>query len=273
MFPNQTEPLEFPVIKNRTTYKQTLCITLNISKFDKTFLTAPTNLKDFMHSYAKHKEIFDLQERHENMILNTSKNFFSDNYIMDIFVFISAIISLLTTSLTISLLCKHKKIRALIASLILHHVKEVGAVSQETNSECTTLAYIGIILTILSLIIVTFLHYRKLNFCKGHRFSNTVKIIIFISDVQNYVPINLCKTAGSIHIFKIVGTLKVENIKLIKNYLWDTLEIDWKEVIIIKLQDKINGRQLMNREPLFFHLMLKQGIAWFTLAPGTQESM
>ena len=79
------------------------------------------------------------------------------------------------------------KIRALIASLVLHHVKEVGTISGEINSECTTLAYIGIILSILSLIIVTFLHYRKSRFCKGHRFLNMVKIMIFISDVQNYV--------------------------------------------------------------------------------------
>ena len=80
-----------------------LPITLNISKFDKSSLTAPTNLKDFTYSYARHKEIFDLQERHENMILNTSKNFFPDNYIVDIFAFISAIISPLTTALTIYL--------------------------------------------------------------------------------------------------------------------------------------------------------------------------
>ena len=106
---------------------------------------------------------------------------------------------------------------------MLHQVKEVGTTSEETNSECTTLAYIGIILTILSLIIVMLLHYRKSRFCKGHRFSNTVKIMIFISDVQNYVPIKPCKTAGIIHLFKIIGTLKTENIKLFKNYLWDTL--------------------------------------------------
>ena len=81
--------------------------------------------------------------------------------------------------------------------------------------------------------------------------------------------------------------LKAENIKLIKNYLWETLEIDWKEVTvtfnsdkidiprvdIIKLQDKIKVRRLMNREPLLFHLMLKQGIMWFTLATRTQETM
>ena len=72
---------------------------------------------------------------------------------MDIFVFISAIVLLLTTILTVYLLCKHKKIRVLI-SLVLHHVKEVGTISglpRETNSECTTLAYVGITLTILSL--------------------------------------------------------------------------------------------------------------------------
>ena len=108
----------------------------------------------------------------------------------------------------------------------MHQVKEVSIILKETNTECTTLAYIGIILTILSLIIVTFLHYVKSRFCKGHRFSNVVKIMIFISDVQIYVPIKLCKTAGSIHLFKIIGMLKAEKIKLNKNYLLDTLDID-----------------------------------------------
>ena len=80
--------------------------------------------------------------------------------------------------------------------------------------------------------------------------------------------------------------LKAENIKLNKNYIWDTLEIDWKEVTVafnenkinlprvvtIKLQDKIKVRCLMNRQPLLFHIMLKQGIMWYTLATGTQET-
>ena len=87
--------------------------------------------------------------------------------------------------------------------------------------------------------------------------------------------------------FKILGTLKAENIKLNRNYLWDTVEIDWKEVsvtfngnkidlprvVIIKLQDKFEIRQLMNRKPLLFHLMLKQGITWFTLTAGMQETV
>ena len=92
----------------------------------------------------------------------------------------------------------------LIASLVLHQVKEVGTVMQkEINFECKTLAYINLVLTILGLVMAAILHYRKSKFCKGHTFSNAVKILVFISDVQNYIPIKLCKTAGSIHLFKI----------------------------------------------------------------------
>ena len=80
-------------------------------------------------------------------------------------------------------MCKHKRIRTLVASLVLHQVKEAVTTSRETNSECTTLAYIGIILTILSLIIVTFLHCRKSRFCKGHIISSAVITMIFISNV------------------------------------------------------------------------------------------
>ena len=124
-------------------------------------------------------------------------------------------------------------------------------------------------------------------FAKGQKFSNAVKIMLFISDVQNYVPIKLCKTAGSMHLFKMKGTLKPKDIKLNKNYLWDTLEIDWKEVTVtfndnkinlpriavVRLCDKIKVRRLMNREPLLFHMMIKQGITWFILETEIPEIM
>ena len=56
--------------------------------------------------------------------------------------------------LVIYLFCKHKHIRTIIASLILYKAKEVKANSKSNtevnNSECGTLAYIGMALTILS---------------------------------------------------------------------------------------------------------------------------
>ena len=122
--------------------------------------------------------------------------------------------------LTVYLLCKHKKLRMLITSLVLHQVREIGAVTQkEIKTEYKILTYISLVLTILGLVMVAVLHYRKSKLCRGHMFSNAVKIIIFISDVQYYVPIKLCKTTGSIHLFKIIGMLKPENIKLNQNYI------------------------------------------------------
>ena len=63
---------------------------------------------------------------------------------------------------------------------------------------------------------------------------------------------------------QITGMLNSENIKLNKNYIWDTLEIDWKKVnvtfnnskinlprtVMIKLKDKIKIRLMMRASAL-----------------------
>ena len=87
------------------------------------------------------QEIFYLSERHDKSVvsdLTTNKNFFSTNYIVDVFLFITAVISLLVTALAIYILWKHKKHRPLVASLALQGVKEVGTVTtqEEVTTEC-----------------------------------------------------------------------------------------------------------------------------------------
>ena len=173
-------------------------------------------------------EIFDLQKRHTRHTSSPYKNFFL-NKIVSIFTFTSSRISKITITLVIYLFCKHKHIRTIVASLLLYKAKEVEARTpmKIDVSECGTLAYIGIALMLLSMVIVILLHYRKSKFCRGHRFLNIVKIVLFISDVQHHIPSRLCKTSGSLHLFKITGTSTSEYIRINKNYLWDTLEINW----------------------------------------------
>ena len=109
--------------------------------------------------------------------------------------------------------------------------------------------------------------------------------MLFISDVQYYIPVKLCKIAGSIHLFKITGKIMMDKAKLNKYYIWDVLEIDWSEVkvifngkviilpksIIVRLWDIFKVRQMMGSQPLPFHLMLKQGLNWFTLTQEDQD--
>ena len=61
-FTNMTDSLRFPIIRNKTTFKQTLPVALNMSKFDSDLLTASKNLKDFVYQYNSEKEIFDLKK-------------------------------------------------------------------------------------------------------------------------------------------------------------------------------------------------------------------
>ena len=168
MLPNITTP---SLIRDRTTYEHPLPINLTFPAFYTSLKGAPTKLKKFMHNYAKHKEIFDFKQWHVSTVEslnNSNKNFFSNNYIVDILVFTSSINSLISTTLVIYLFFKHKHIRTLVASLILHKIKEVEAnsSSKEINSKCGTLTYVGIILTVFSMVIVVFLHYRKSRLCK-----------------------------------------------------------------------------------------------------------
>ena len=145
--------------------EHTLPIFLNGTRFDKTLLSAPQT------QYKKKKEIFIenkyaftllntlphnmtekyraptggsilyLKERHDNDdidIESPNKNFFTNNLIVDIFIFTVAIISAITTLIISYLLCKHNKLRTLVASLVLQQVKEVHAstIKQNINNAC-----------------------------------------------------------------------------------------------------------------------------------------
>ena len=106
-----------------------------------------------------------------------------------------------------------------------------------------------------------------------------MKIVLFTSDIQHYIPIKLCKISGSPHIFKVKGALKSEDIRLNKDYLWGMLEINWDKIKLlhnsskielpqtftIKMQDKIRVRRMLSKETQNFHLMIKQGITWYNL--------
>ena len=150
MLPNLTDSL--PIIKDRMRYEEPLPLNLGIPHFENSLQHRLTKLKGFMNSYINNdKEIFDLQQRHaiESLTFISNKNFFS-SYIVNIFMFSSSIISIITITLVIYLFCKHKHIRTIVSSLILHKIKEVEANSNPNpntnNYECRTLAHVGIIL-------------------------------------------------------------------------------------------------------------------------------
>ena len=104
--------------------------------------------------------------------------------------------------------------------------------------------------------------------------------MMFLSNIKSYVPIKLCKTSGSIHLFKLMGSINRENVTLHRNTIWDIMEIDWQNItvtlygsvvnlpgsVIIPFRDKFKIRQIIRGRPLLLHLMLKQGQTWYPLS-------
>ena len=96
-------------------------------------------------------------------------------------------------------------------------------------------------------------------------FSNAVMVMLFFSDVNQYVPVKLWKNEESIHLFKILGHL--------------TSDQDWKVVlvtlngnmihlptsVIIPLRDNFRFRCMIRKRSLLMHIMLKQGTSWYAL--------
>ena len=86
--------------------------------------------------------------------------------------------------------------------------------------------------------------------------------------MQYYIPGKLCKTAGSIHLFKITGRLMTYKVKLDKHYIWDILEIDWSKIrvtfngkvinlpksITVKLWNKFEIRNMLQNQPILFFI-------------------
>ena len=103
--------------------------------------------------------------------------------------------------------------------------------------------------------------------------------------MDNCMSVKLCAVAGIIHFFKLVRKLTPDCVTLKKNWIWDVVELHWKEVIgtlhgnninlptsvILPLRNKFRIRQLVSRDPLFLYIMLKQRRTWFSLEPNDRE--
>ena len=240
-------------------------------------------MRELVEKYEQKKIFFNKQ--HKTLDKGNENNNFIEtsifkHFAFNIFIFVVALISVIIMFIVIKLIFKGEKMQALVANLAM--IRGVKAISKEIEA-IDKEYWIIIIWLSLILLCVLFLTIKKLYrmpiFRKYH-YSNTIKIMIFISDIKSYVPIKLCKTSGSIHLFKLPGSINKENITLHKNTLWDVMEIDWQLVIItlsgnvinlpgsviIPFRDKFKIRWIIKGRPLLLHLMLKQGQTWYLLS-------
>ena len=278
------QSLTSSVSTNWTTQEQILPIAIEDFEFNPKLLTAPMNMKDFLTQYKYGKEITEKQNKKEIEKTKITSRFrsFLYSFMVDVLLFTAALMTIVVTLVVMYMVCGQSKLKALVANIALQHTKAVEAANSPTRyCICEPNGYIMdlLLIMLLGIIYLVMCKFRKSCLFKGCLFSNVTKIVLFISNATTYVPIKLNRIAGSIHLFKLRGRLTIEHVRFKRNWIWDVLEIDWRDIdmtingnainlptlVVIPLRDKLRARKLLRREPLFFHLMLKQGKTWFTV--------
>ena len=160
---------------------------------------------------------------------------------------------MLTVAAIIHLVCRHVKLKALLTGIAFQPVNQAEAeVTKQTKEFCTAQWYAIAALTVLTILLIVYicLSNQKCTLFKRRLYSNTVTIMFF-SDVRQYVPVKLCKSAGSIYLFQIYGQL-------------DSI-IRMPKTVKVPLRDKYRLRSLMDKHSLLLHIMLRQGTSWYAL--------
>ena len=172
-------------------------------------------LKELVYQYKKKGQIVNDKES------NNNKHSFFDNVIMDVFLFIAIILSMIATIAIVHLVCRHTKLKALLTGIAFQPIKQTEVIFGNGNEEhnCTAQWYTIATLTLMikGLTIYVLATTQKCTIFKRRLYSNTVTVVVFFSDIKQYVPVKLCKTVGSIHLFQIYGQLTPDQITLKEN--------------------------------------------------------
>ena len=97
--------LDMHISQNWTTEQQVFPIALQTSEFDTKLLQAPKTLKDLVRQHKQKGQILEKAKNDDN------KKSFINNIVMDIFLFIAAVPSMLATAAIIHLVCRHTKLK------------------------------------------------------------------------------------------------------------------------------------------------------------------
>ena len=273
------------------TQEQILPLSLETFEINPNLLNALKTLQDLAIQYRNKKNILDKKEQElDNPEENSKFRLFLNSFLVDVLIFTAALITLIITLIIIYIMYGQSKLKVLVTNIAMQRIKAVE-IADVSNMVCTckTQWYILGMLTIITLGMLYLVtnKLRKSSFFKECLFSNSTKILLFISNTHSYVHIKLCRVARSIPLCRIRGRLNPENVKLKKKWIWDVLEIDWSNVSItlndkeidlpssvkIPFKERYSARRLLRKHPLLFYIMLKQGKTWFSLVPECRISV
>ena len=151
----------------------------------------------------------------------------------------------------IHIICRHTKLKALLTGIAFESEEQAEVVvTNQIKQHCTAQWYAIAALTMMTILLTVYicLTTQRCPIFKRRLYSNTVTIMLFFSDIKQYIPVKFCQSVGSIHLFQIYGQLNSDQIVLEKNCLWDMIRINWKEVFVT-----LNGTIILMPKSVKYH--------------------
>ena len=256
---------------------------------------------DYISTHSKNKNnsdffqfLDDEEDEHEFLEKNESK----------IFTFAASCAAVLTFIALIILICKFKKLKTFAYSVALYKLPKLSAepllspqgainftaqlltdTSQQEKVLCynPTLTAIMTIVTAIGAVLYLYSLIRKMTWCKGYKFTNNCSLFLFVVKDDRFIPIKLTSFQGHLMMIKLQGFLRLHDVTLNSNILWDTIQINWENAhiliaekehnmptnICLPLTDKIKTKYIFNQNNPSFMFMVKQGQTWYNLQSHT----
>ena len=178
--------LDAPFFHNITKQGHVLPISLESDEFDKELLSAPETLRELVEKYKQRKLSFNKQhetlDKEDDIFIETSV---FNHLAFKIFIFVMAIISLIIVFIVIKLIFKGEKMQALVTHLAM--IKGIKPMNEEIKTKNNYEYWIIIVWLSLILLCIMFLTIEKLYrmpIFRKYYYSNTIKIMIFLSDIK-----------------------------------------------------------------------------------------
>ena len=187
---------------------------------------------------------------------------------------------------------KHFKLSLLVGGLLAVPPTEAMPIEFDELYDTTKVAcqepwltFFVALISLLGVCIYIVNSCRSLTFFKGFKYNNEVSLYIIVGTNAHFVPIKIHTMNGNAHLFNMSATINISQLTLLKNNLWDLLQINWGNTKILKrntevqmprcvhipLMDKIKIRYIMSQSETMVYMMCKQGNTWSNITINNSQ--
>ena len=252
------------------------------------------NNSDFSYILTDHyqKQISQIRD----LIDENHKEQFLASHYSEIFATTALATTLVNMFLLFKVFKDHHKLKVLTAPLSMIKSSNCLSLSEPDSSPlpgpasspqviCYDPVVSGLLtfLSTISVAIIIYQNWKGRNLCRGYLYSNIVQIKLIVGITTHYIPLKLRKLTGQPQRMTINTLPHPSQIRLFKNWIWDTLVIDWMDIeitnegepvglpntIIVPLRAKFRMKSMM-RSDFHVNLALCQDNTWYDLTANSR---